>query len=48
MHFDVDRDVLQRHIPFELDLHHGRAVVSLVAFRCAGFDSPSAVGSERC
>ncbi len=40
MHFDVDRDVLQRHIPFELDLHHGRAVVSLVAFTMRGLRFP--------
>ena len=40
MHFDVDRDVLQRHIPFALDLHHGRAVVSLVAFTMRGLRFP--------
>ena len=40
MHFDVDRDVLQKHIPFELDLHHGRAVVSLVAFTMRGLRFP--------
>ena len=40
MHFEVDRDVLQRQIPFELDLHHGRAVVSLVAFTMRGLRFP--------
>lgn len=32
MHFDVDAKALQRDVPFELDLHHGRAFVTLVAF----------------
>lgn len=32
MHFEVDRDALQRNVPFPLDLHEGRAFVSLVAF----------------
>ncbi|MEE9129142.1 MAG: DUF2071 domain-containing protein [Phycisphaerales bacterium] len=40
MHFEVDRDMLQRHIPFELELHHGRAVVSLVAFTMRGLRFP--------
>ncbi len=40
MHFDVDCNVLQRDIPFELDLHHGRAVVSLVAFTMRGLRFP--------
>lgn len=32
IHFAVDRAVLQPHVPFPLDLHSGRAFVSLVAF----------------
>jgi len=32
VHFPVDPKVLQPHVPFELDLFHGRAYVSLVAF----------------
>jgi uncharacterized protein YqjF (DUF2071 family) len=32
MHFEVDRVALQRDVPFPLDLYHGRAFVSLVAF----------------
>jgi len=36
MHFEVDPDTLQSQIPFELDLHEGRALVSLVAFTMRG------------
>lgn len=32
IHFEVDPDVLQPQIPFELDLQKGKAIVSLVAF----------------
>src|ERR1043165_976990 len=32
IHFEVDADALQRGVPYELDLHEGRAFVSLVAF----------------
>lgn len=32
IHFEVDRDVLQHEVPFELDELDGRAFVSLVAF----------------
>ncbi|MCZ7649360.1 MAG: DUF2071 domain-containing protein [Planctomycetota bacterium] len=32
LHFEVDPEPLQRATPFELDLHLGRAYVSLVAF----------------
>jgi uncharacterized protein YqjF (DUF2071 family) len=32
IHFEVDRDELQRITPFELDLFQGKAFVSLVAF----------------
>ncbi len=32
MHFEVDADALQRDVPYELDLHNGRAFVTLVAF----------------
>jgi len=31
-HFEVPAEALQREVPFELDLHEGRAYVSLVAF----------------
>lgn len=43
MHFEVDAKTLQRDVPYELDLHTGRAFVTLVAFtmenmrpRCGG------------
>lgn len=32
LHFEVDARALQRVVPFELDLRHGRAFVTLVAF----------------
>jgi uncharacterized protein YqjF (DUF2071 family) len=32
IHFEVDPRALQKQIPFELDLHDGKAFVSLVAF----------------
>lgn len=32
IHFEVDAEALQREVPYELDLHHGRAFVTLVAF----------------
>jgi len=32
MHFEVDEAVLRRSVPLELDLYHGKAYVSLVAF----------------
>jgi len=32
MHFEVDAKALQRDVPYELDLHNGRAFVTLVAF----------------
>ncbi|MEO7300722.1 MAG: DUF2071 domain-containing protein [Verrucomicrobiota bacterium] len=32
IHFEVDPKILQREVPFELDLHNGKAYVSLVAF----------------
>jgi uncharacterized protein len=32
VHFEVDAAALQRDVPFQLDLHEGRAFVSLVAF----------------
>ena len=40
IHYEVDRDVLQSQIPFELDLHGGRAIVSLVAFTMQGLRLP--------
>jgi hypothetical protein len=36
IHFEVDAGVLQRDVPFELDLWNGRAFVSLVAFTMHG------------
>lgn len=36
MHFELPPEVLQRHVPFELDLFEGRAFVSLVAFTMRG------------
>jgi len=32
LHFEIDPAVLQPHVPFKLDLHAGKAWVSLVAF----------------
>jgi uncharacterized protein len=32
IHFEVDRDDLADHVPLELDLHEGKAYVSIVAF----------------
>ncbi|MEM6916463.1 MAG: DUF2071 domain-containing protein [Verrucomicrobiota bacterium] len=32
LHFEVDPDLLQENVPFPLDLHEGKAYVSLVAF----------------
>src|SRR5687768_12355448 len=32
MHFSIDPELLQPHVPFDLDLYDGRAWVSLVAF----------------
>ena len=36
MHFEVNGEALQREMPFPLDLYHGRAFVSLVAFTMEG------------
>ena len=36
MHFEVDARSLQRDVPFPLDLYHGRAFISLVAFTMEG------------
>lgn len=36
IHYEVDADVLQRVVPFDLDLDGGRAYVSLVAFTMRG------------
>jgi uncharacterized protein len=36
IHFEVDAGALQREVPFQLDLHNGRAFVSLVAFTMRG------------
>lgn len=32
IHYEVDADALQREVPYALDLHEGKAYVSLVAF----------------
>lgn len=32
VHFAIDAATLQKRVPFELDLHEGRAYLSLVAF----------------
>ena len=32
IHYEVDAETLQREVPFRLDLHEGRAYLSLVAF----------------
>src|SRR5271170_6254334 len=32
IHYEIDADILQRELPFELDLRDGKAYVSLVAF----------------
>jgi uncharacterized protein YqjF (DUF2071 family) len=37
IHLEVDPIALQRHVPFEVDLFHGRAFVSLVAFSMRRF-----------
>ncbi len=36
LHFEVPAALLQRHVPFELDLFEGRAFVSLVVFTMRG------------
>ncbi|MGN6555426.1 MAG: DUF2071 domain-containing protein [Verrucomicrobiota bacterium] len=36
LHFEVDPEALQREVPFPIDLHEGRAYVSLVAFTLRG------------
>jgi len=36
LHFEIEAGRLQPHVPFELDLWEGRAVVSLVAFTMSG------------
>ena len=36
VHYEVEPDVLQHEVPFELDLHEGRAYLSLVAFTMRG------------
>ncbi len=36
IHFEVDAGALQRDVPYALDLHNGRAFVSLVAFTLRG------------
>ncbi len=32
IHYEVDAGLLQREVPFQLDLRHGKAYISLVAF----------------
>jgi uncharacterized protein YqjF (DUF2071 family) len=36
IHFEIDAEILQRELPFELDLRNGKAFVSLVAFTMRG------------
>ena len=36
IHYETDSEVLQREVPFELDLREGRAYLSLVAFTMRG------------
>src|SRR6516165_6761954 len=36
IHYETEPDALQRRIPYLLDLYHGRAFVSLVAFTMRG------------
>ena len=36
IHYEVEPEVLQREVPFELELHKGRAYLSLVAFTMRG------------
>jgi len=36
IHFETDPRILQRSVPYELDLYDGQAFVSLVAFRMRG------------
>jgi uncharacterized protein YqjF (DUF2071 family) len=36
IHYEIEPDKLQRFIPYPLDLYHGRAFVSLVAFTMRG------------
>src|SRR5258708_2906893 len=36
IHYEVDAEALQDAVPFKLDLHDGRAFVSLVAFTMRG------------
>ena len=37
VHYEVDQSLLQREVPFELELFEGKAVVSLVAFTMRRF-----------
>lgn len=44
LHFEVDKEVLQREVPYPLDLFEGRAFVSLVSFgleRLRLFEAPT-------
>jgi uncharacterized protein len=36
IHYETEPDTLQKAVPYELDLFHGRAFVTLVAFRLRG------------
>lgn len=36
IHFEIEPDILQGCVPYQLDLYHGRAFVSLVAFEMSG------------
>lgn len=41
IHYEIEPDELQRCIPYPLDLYHGRAFVSLVAFHYARDAAPA-------
>lgn len=43
IHYETDPDILQRQVPFDLDLWHGTALVSVVAFSMRQF-RPAFVG----
>ena len=40
MHWKLDPELLQPHVPFALDLHEGAAVLSIVPFKMESIRSP--------
>ena len=40
LHWELDAQDLQKHVPFELDLFEGKAVLSIVPFRMEGIRFP--------